>query len=334
MAAQTTTNRVGQAFGNPDYKSNHYYCKRGVPGFGLIVTPDELRFQYLYGNQLTSTRGDTFIDQQLQYYIDRTIGMVERDLNITIVATQYRHRPALPDKPREVELPKEDNAELAALCGTEVDVDLKPFKWDDLYDFRKEDFRQFVYLKLNRRPIVSVSKWILFNHADGNTLIDLASPDGVWMKIQHERGVLRAFPRAGGGVNAFPVVVGGAITGVVGGHVGFSAGLYPLSYDNYPNGYGVDFIAGYENARDVPEDLIEIIGMLAAVNLMADFGDGVISGLSNASISLGGISESFGTTLSATSAYFGARIKDYSDRLEKWFKENKRRYKGINFAVL
>ncbi len=120
----------------------------------------------------------------------------------------------------------------------------------------------------------------------------------------------------------------------MGGTIGFSPGLYPVSHHRYPNGYGVDYIAGYKNAKDVPFELVEIIGMLAAINLMADFGDGVVSGLANASVSLSGISESFGTTLSATSAFFGARIKDYTDRLTTWFKENKKKYRGIRLAAL
>jgi len=307
--------RIGRAFDNPDYTSNHYYADRGVSGWGLVVTPDEIRYNYLWGNQLSSTRGDNFLQQQLQYYIDRSIGMIEHDLGIIIVGTQYRHRSSITGKDRE-DLPKEESGKL------------KPFKWDDLYDFRQANFQQFVNLKLNHKPISLLQKWHLFDISTGNTLLDLTK----WAKLKHQQGYLRAYPVAATG--AYPVTppVSG-VGGFVGGYVGYAAGLYPLSHDHYPCGYGIDYIAGYENAKDVPFDLVEIIGMLAAVNLMADYGDGIVGGIANASVSLSGISESFGTTMSATSAWFGARIKDYSDRLNAWFKENKKKYRGIRLAV-
>lgn len=312
--------RIGEHFDNPDYTSDHYYAKKGVNGWGLLVTPDELRYHYMWGNPLTSSRGDNFVDAQLQKYVDRTIGMVEKDLNHVIVATQYRHRPPINGVPRD-DLPKESEDENAPL---------KPFVYEDLYDFKKDDYEQYVRIKLKKKPIVELQKWNLFDISSGAIILDLTG----WAKLRHNTGFVRAYPRGdspftiGGGANTGPTVV----TGVnVGGFVGAAPGLFPATYKRYPGGYGLDYIAGYPNAKDVPEDLSEIVGMLAAINLMADYGDGVVSGLANASVSLSGISESFGTTMSATSAFFGARIKDYSDRISAWMKENKSKYRGIQF---
>lgn len=313
-----TDKRIGRAFGNPDYTNNHYYEEKGVLNFGLVVTPDEIRYNFMFGNPLTSTKGDTYIDQQLQYYVDRTIGMVEKDLDTTIIATQIRHRPAIVSQKRDDELLKEEDG-----------ITLKPFVWEDLYPFFRKKFKEFVALKLKRKPIVEIQKWQLLDISSGRTLIDFIE----WMKPNYEKGYLQAFPRSTDGINTFPFALT-AVGGVVGGYAGGLTGLYPISFERYPAGYAIDYIAGYENAKKVPMDLVEIIGMLAAVNVMADFGDGVVSGLANASISLGGISESFGTTMSATSAFFGARILDYSKRLETWFKANKSRYKGIKFRVI
>lgn len=330
VADDCKDNRVGAAFGNPDCDSNHYYSKRGVKGWGKIVTPDELRYDYLWGNPLTSSRGDNYVDTQLQLMIDRAIETVEHDLTLTIIATQYRHRPPLNTVDR-TDLPYEE-----AEAGKEPK--LKPFKWDDCYDFTQEKFRQYIILKLRHKPIVKLQKWQLFDISTGGTLINLVE----WAKVKHKTGLLRAYPRgdtpfqiSGGGQvsanNTGAIGVGGV---VVGGLVGAAPGLFPTAYNRYPNGYGLDYIAGYENSKDVPLDLVEVIGKLAAINLMANFGDGVVSGLASASVSLSGISESFGTTLSATSAYFGARIKQFTDEIIKWKEENGPKYRGIKARFL
>lgn len=329
--------RIGRHFGTPDYTSSHYFCRRGVPNWGLLVTPDELRFQYLWGNPLTSSNGETFINEQLQTYVDRTIGMVERDLDIVIVATQYRHRPLNPTEKTREELPK--IKDLVDIEGEEIKKkllanglsgdDFAPFEWEDLYPFYKKTFVEFVQLKLKHRPIVEFQKWILRNPVSDEVLIDLQD----WIEPNYERGFVQAYPKQRqGGVN-FPVVVSGATGAALATASGVTAGLYPYSFERFPRGYALDYIAGYENARKVPDDLMEIIGMLAAINLMADFGDGVVSGLANASVSLSGISESFGTTLSATSAFFGARQKDYTERINKWFDENRIKYRGLKWRV-
>lgn len=304
-------NRVGEAFENPDYTSSHYYAKRGVDNWGLICTPDELRYHYLWGNKLSSSKGDNYVDSQLQKYVDQTIAMVEKDLSIIIVGTQFRHRPPLHGIDR-TDLPKDEEEKLL------------PFKWDDMYSYKEDAFKKYVFLKLHNKPIVSLQKWHLFDISAGSILIDLTP----WSKPNFKKGYLRAYPR--GDLNAFPINIG---VQQPGGFVGFTPGLYPLAWKDYPNAYGVDYIAGYENAKDVPEDLIEVVSMLAAVNLMADYGDGVVSGLANASVSLSGISESYGTTLSATSAFFGARILDYTKRIGEWLKQNRQKYRGVKMRA-
>jgi len=299
-------NRVGRGFGNPDYTSDYYYQYRGVHNWGYVVTADELRYIYAFGNELASTSGYVYTDAMLMQYIDRSIGYVERDLGIVIVATQYRHRPPLHGVSRQ---------------------DLSPdsvHEWSDLMEFSRKNFEQYVTLKLPKKPIVELQKWSLFDPGTGNVLIDLTP----WSKLNYHTGLVQAYPRAGTGLYTFPVI------GPVGGFSAGGIGLYPSNYNTYPYAYGVDFIAGFQNSSKVPMDLVEVIGMLAAINLLADFGDGITSGLANASVSLSGISESFGTTMSATSAWFGARIKDYSDRLDKWYKNNRTKYQGLKFRVV
>jgi hypothetical protein len=51
-----------------------------------------------------------------------------------------------------------------------------------------------------------------------------------------------------------------------------------------------------------------------------------MSGFSSSSLSMDGISESFSSTQSATSAYFGARIQVYKDDIKKYIEENKYKF--------
>lgn len=307
MGCDGKDGRIGRAFGNPDHTSDHYYSYHGVKNFGLVVTPDELRYQYAFGNELASTTGYEYTDDMLLYYIDRAIASIEVDLSHKIIGTVYRHRPPLHGTER-----------------IDINEEKDSFHWLDLYDFNKRNFKEYVALKLRHKPIHKLLKWHLFDVGTGNTLIDLTP----WAKLNHGTGYLRAYPRAGKGLYIFPMV------GPMGGFAGQGLGLYPASFDTYPSAYGLDYIAGYGNASEVPYDIVNVIGMLAAINLLSDYGDGITAGLANASISLSGISESYGTTMSATSAWFGARIKDYTDRITEWMKENKRKYRGFKFRII
>ena len=93
--------------------------------------------------------------------------------------------------------------------------------------------------------------------------------------------------------------------------------------------YEIDYEAGYESALDVPADLREVVGKHAAVSMLNVIGDGLMSGFSSSSLSMDGMSESFSSTQSATSAYFGARIKEYKDDIAAYIKNNKRKFNNL-----
>jgi len=90
--------------------------------------------------------------------------------------------------------------------------------------------------------------------------------------------------------------------------------------------YQVDYDAGFETAADVPLDLRMAISKCAAIALLNSIGDGLMAGFSSSSLSMDGMSESFSSTQSATSAYFGARIQQYQKELEPFVDEARRKY--------
>jgi hypothetical protein len=98
--------------------------------------------------------------------------------------------------------------------------------------------------------------------------------------------------------------------------------------------YSIDYDAGYDSAADVPADLRHAVGKMAAISLLNIIGDGLMSGFSSSSLSMDGMSESFSSTQSATSAYFGARIKVYEDELDNYIAETSRKFGFIQMGAI
>lgn len=179
--------------------------------------------------------------------------------------------------------------------------------------YRPEMSRNFFKISLPKRPILEVQEAELLN-ITGATVINLDS----WKILNKKTGSLAFFPRASGrsGVSEAHKPIGWARYG---------AGA------SYPSGYWILFKAGYSSASDIPEDLRGVIGMTAAISLLNIVGDGLIAGFSSASLSMDGLSQSFSSTQSATSAYFGARIKVYEGMIKNYFINNKLKF--ANFRI-
>jgi len=170
---------------------------------------------------------------------------------------------------------------------------------------RKRNF----LIRLNHRPVREVTRFDWVSPVD--TKIASLMP---WKRLDMNKGYLWFYPR------------NGQITA-------YSGYVYPwnlmLQYSNYQGGYHVDYKTGYKNAGLIPEDLREIIGKISALKMLNIIGDGLIAGFSSSSLSLDGMSESFSSTQSATSAFFGARIKVYQDEVKEYIKENKWKYSNV-----
>lgn len=93
--------------------------------------------------------------------------------------------------------------------------------------------------------------------------------------------------------------------------------------------YAIDYDAGFENSDEVPTDLREIVAKQAAVSLLNVIGDGLMAGFSSSSLSMDGLSESFSSTQSATSATYSARIKEYKDDITNYIKTNRFKFNNL-----
>jgi len=84
-----------------------------------------------------------------------------------------------------------------------------------------------------------------------------------------------------------------------------------------PNYWTLRYVTGFER---VPADILQAIGMIAAMQILAILSDSIMGnrfgyGLSSKSISLDGLSQSVSTFANGQAGIFGARLKQYNDML-------------------
>ena len=272
---------IGYTFGNykvPDGK------------WGDIVTPDDLRFTYLWGTDFRATNGQSFTDEQIQYFIDFSLAEIERRLDITIKKKKIRY----------------NAAERNLVKGSDYDID------ESVYDFRFSRISRYGYIKTRNKPIIRLHKLELLSR--WQCARDLTQS----VILDKTKGVLKLMDR--------PIRPSDTSSGIQ-----TAIGIYGNQTLQSQLFYAIDYDAGFENSDEVPSDLREIIAKQAAVSLLNIIGDGLMSGFSSSSLSMDGMSESFSSTQSATSAYFGARIAQYKDDIKEYIKEN--RFKFSNMAI-
>jgi hypothetical protein len=166
-----------------------------------------------------------------------------------------------------------------------------------------------------KRPVISMSRLDLFSRTEkifsflNNSTLDKT------------KGIIRFFNR--------PLMPGDTTKAI-------NNAILPYGADtrNSQLFYAIDYVAGFESSDTVPNDLRAAIGKMCAIELLNIIGDGLMSGFSSSSLSMDGVSESFSSTQSATSAYYGARIKEYREELEGYIKANKLKFGNIPLGCL
>lgn len=305
--------RVGRAFNNPDYTGNHHF-----PGWGLIITPDEIRDVELFGNPLVSTAENATIeDEAIQYYIDNAIDLVEVDFDIDIIPRVRLHpepRRGREDVPERSDIPQE----AVDLYNAMNDLQKSKYYTDEgtEYDYMYHLAQDYLRTKLDHRPLIKIWTWDMYDPFD-NKMLNLK-------KGMRQRNDLDAE------VQFFPSTDSYATSNV--SLLFTNVATFP--YDNFPNALKFDYMSGYKNSSAVPYDLVTFIMKIASINVMSVYGDGKTSALAGGSASFNSISESFQTTLSATSAAFGARIKQYQDEQKIQYNRLKQKYSRTIIGVL
>lgn len=116
---------------------------------------------------------------------------------------------------------------------------------------------------------------------------------------------------------------------------GMTAYVGLTNYKGIPFYFDTQYTTGY-TYKQLPFDILDLVGKFAAIKLFHIAGDIVLStaGLSSVSLSVDGLSQNLATTASATSSAYSARIKGYLKDIDDTLKRLKGYYKGINFGAL
>lgn len=273
------------------YTFGNYRVPEGK--WGTLATPDDLRFTYLWGTDFKATNGASFTDEQIQFFIDAATEEIARQLNITIVKRRIRYDA----KKRQMEK------------GVDYDVS-EPF-----YDFRYSRIARYGLIRTRQRPVLELHSLRMLSrfgyHYNDRDLKDFCVLDG-------NKGTIKLLQRP-----TRPQQTREMISQAVNpyGKEQFEAHLF----------YCIDYDAGFETSDDVPSDLRQVVAKQAAVSLLNIIGDGLMSGFSSSSLSMDGLSESFSSTQSATSGYFGSRIQQYKDDIKSYIQSNL--YKFNNMPI-
>lgn len=104
-----------------------------------------------------------------------------------------------------------------------------------------------------------------------------------------------------------------------------------LNSAKIPNYWEIRYITGFDR---VPEQIMNVVGKFAAINLFHIAGDLILgAGIASFSLGIDGLSQSISSTSSATNAGYGARVINYLNDIKKELPVLKDTYKGIPFDV-
>ena len=108
-----------------------------------------------------------------------------------------------------------------------------------------------------------------------------------------------------------------------------------VNNDQIGSYFHVDYITGFR-FTNIPFDLINAVGKLSSIGLFNVLGDIVLgqAAVASYSLSIDGLSQSIGTTSSATNSAFGARIINYQKEIKDTMNKLKGVYKGITLSAI
>ena len=191
-----------------------------------------------------------------------------------------------------------------------------PRKFVEPHDYKIQDYSKFGYIKLFHTPVISVNQ-VQLQFIKNETLIDLPLE---WIRLTQNTGQIQIVPTTAA-ISQFVISGSGDLP-----HI-FGAKSY------FPHLIYVNYTAGFETNK-IPAVVVHWVSLQAAIQMLAIAGDAIYGpGLGNVSISIGGLSQSLGTTKGQKGAFAG-RIEMYQQELMELTKEIRRFYKSVSIVTV
>lgn len=238
-----------------------------------LITPDQLKERYLFGIDLTDESDNELPDDTFQHFIDAAVSYLEHKLDIII----------------------------------------SPVKVKEKYDYRQQDYVNFNFLQLKKRPLAE----LVSLKAKFPTNRELVDYPVEWYVVEQEAAQIQLSP------------VEGSFSGLI---VTNGAAYVPLIYGTksyWPHLFEVEYVAGFEDDK-IPVIINEMIGMQAAISIFEVLGDIVLGpGTASESVNLDAAGTSKQTTASAMFSAFSARIESYRKKMAEYISTIRKFYNAI-----
>lgn len=188
--------------------------------------------------------------------------------------------------------------------------------FEDPYDYDVNDYINWGFLVLRRKPVVSIER-IRLIYPTGQTIITYPKE---WIKLYSKFGQVHIVPMAGS-FNQYPLIGQGAM------YLPLLSGFLTKSI---PQLIHVDYTAGLAS---IPDDLKDAIYKMGALEVLKTAGQGKAPGIATMATAADGLSESTTLTQSANSQMFGALIKQYEDDVKVFIKSYMATNRSIDMRV-
>jgi hypothetical protein len=189
---------------------------------------------------------------------------------------------------------------------------------NEVQDHYASDWGRWGYSQLWNYPVSRIDS-IRFQYPSMDKAVTINSK---WITLPDggAHGIVQIVP--GQGNIADVLLIPGALMPLWSGSTGRIPGIWHF-----------DYRAGFE-PNAVPPDIKHVIGMWAAIGALNIAGDLIAgAGIATKSVSIPGLSQNIGTTSSATSSGYGARVLEYQKEIKAML-PNLRRFYGKNTRMV
>jgi len=257
------------------------------------LSAKEIKENYIPGLPLTFTDSGgtthTIKDEAIGYHIKQAEAEIERKIQIDLGPLIIITKP-------------ED--------GEEYDYE------EDPYDFEYITARNFFYVSLRRRPVISVEKIDIVNPFDDRVILEvpvgLPGQGGSWLKLYKNMGQFHLVPQSHA-LALSPLITPGGMTAI---HVWMQ-----IAGQILPAALHIDYTSGYADSSKVPMDIVDIVAWNTAMRIIRLADVMVKDGMESRSIGADGLSQSW------TPAQYQQTLKDFREEMALRIEEAKQKFR-------